>query len=161
MEKKLNVSVRASASRYLSVTWKNGKRMHHLWPCWNDSVLQTWTTCISSSAHNWVGKWSIRKTFSQQSINGSPADSLQHVILFFNGLKSNLNALAKVNLDYVLNNKLSNSFFAFPILDITCYRKTKDKNDFTMSSWHCSFSRLLHYLCVCVLIAITARNIAN
>ena len=76
----------------------------------------------------------MRKKFSQQSINGSPADSLQHVILFFNGLKSNLNALAKVNLDYVLNNKLSNSFFAFPILDITCYRKTKDKNDFTMSS---------------------------
>ena len=58
-----------------------------------------------------------KKNILSAKYHGSPADSLQHVILFFNGLKSNLNALAKVNLDYVLNNKLSNSFFAFPILD--------------------------------------------
>ena len=75
-----------------------------------------------------------KKTFSQRSINGSLADSLQHVIVFFDGFMGNLNALAKANLDYFFNNNLSTSVFVFPILDIPCFRETKNKNDFTLSS---------------------------
>ena len=67
-----------SALRYLSITWKNGKRMHHFkavlkWQCTTNVAAY-----ISSSAHNWVGKSSIRKTVSQRSNRGSPADSHQH-----------------------------------------------------------------------------------
>ena len=41
------------------------------------------------------------------------------------GFIGNFNVLAKVNLDYVFNNKLSTSVFAFPILP--CFRETKNK----------------------------------